>query len=1019
VPRFIADLHVHSHFSIATSRQANVVDYARSAARKGLHLVGTGDCIHPGYLEELQTYLVENNTSGFYQLKEEYRKEWASELPPSCTRNPIHFILSTEISTIYKKNGKVRKLHHLLLFPTLASAQRYSRYWDQRGNIRSDGRPILGCDSYDLLHSALEIDDSIIFIPAHIWTPHFSLYGSFSGFNSIQECFGELSSHIYAVETGLSSDPPMNWRIKELENYFLVSNSDAHSPGNLAREANIFNTDFSYKGILQALKNRSPSAELEQTLEFFPQEGKYHFDGHRKCNLFLDPEEACRLNNICPVCQKRLTPGVLHRVLELADKPPDIPGSRGRPYHHLISLTNLLAECWNMGVTSRKVLDSYRNLIRLNGPELDILLNLSPDELKMDNPLLKEALHRMRLGQIDIRPGYDGEYGQIQVFNKSERSSLFKTGFHSIGKAYSIIQTLEKKKRKYIVSEQIAMDMPELHPLPLQGIRDLNSQQLELVHSPPARIFVQAGPGTGKTTVLIDRIKELHLSADWSEILVVTFTQKAAQEILNRLKLFKRPPWVGTFHSIAWDLINLSHTQPLQIINEKDRQLIINQLIQMNNSSLKPTHLLKRFDEAVNGFPKPANMLLTEDEFLYYQKYRRYLEHQQLVDYNELLLRTLQWQPTAERPFPRHILVDELQDCNPIQYEWLKHFGQQAETFFLIGDYYQSIYEFRGASPQELLHIESHFTGIETVQLRQSYRLPVQLLKAAPYAIRTHPLPIQMEYGEKPRFGIFQIIEHPSSAYEKSFWRLKTIELLGGKDMNIGSSGAGSYAPSDIAFLFRAHRVLRDYCRYFTEQGIPITVHQDEWDASAITFLKLLRSLNHPESGFYRSMAPEIEPVLFNKFVKQIQTGFSRQLLTSIQHHLQMEDLEEVHTLGDILLESQNWPATLEQILNGQPLHPNSQNVHLMTIHSAKGLEFPVVILPALQEGYLPAPEYMQKGTEEEERLFYVAMTRAKNELYLSYHAPNPSLFLSRVLPFAQFKRNYPDHEKPFQLGLF
>ncbi len=421
---FIADFHIHSKYSRATSRECIPEMLELWAHRKGLALVGTGDFTHPAWREELKEKLVPAE-EGLYTLKNDFHREddiAGEHLKP-------RFIVSGEISSIYKKNGKVRKVHNLLLLPSLEDAEALSRRLEDIGNLHSDGRPIIGIDSRDLLEITLDVCQDAIFIPAHIWTPHFSLFGAYSGFDSIQECFDDLTGYIHALETGLSSDPPMNWRLSALDGFTLVSNSDAHSPANLAREANIFDTALSYPNIAQALQNRA-AKEFFGTIEFFPEEGKYHYDGHRKCKVCFTPADTRAAAGICPVCGGRITVGVLHRLEELADRGEGVgPPAAAKHYESLIPLQEVIAASFGLTSASVKVKKKYDDLLRNLGTELFILreATLSDIELKA-GPLVAEGIRRLRLGKVEVEPGYDGEYGKIKILDKNEIGLLSGQG---------------------------------------------------------------------------------------------------------------------------------------------------------------------------------------------------------------------------------------------------------------------------------------------------------------------------------------------------------------------------------------------------------------------------------------------------------------------------------------------------------------------------------------------------------------------------------------------------------------
>ena len=370
----IADLHIHSRFSMATSKEGTPENLDFWARKKGISLIGTGDFTHPVWREELKERLVSEG-NGLYRLRDAYVKEESRKFPGEGTR----FVVSGEISSIYKKNGKTRKVHNVILLPSLEAADAMAQRLEKIGNIHSDGRPILGLDSHDLLEMMLDVCPEGILIPAHIWTPHFSVLGAKSGFDSVEECFEELAPYIHALETGLSSDPAMNWRISKLDRYQLVSNSDAHSPSKLGREANLLDIDCSYEGLYRAIQT---GEGLEGTVEFFPEEGKYHFDGHRKCGVSLSPVEAERLGGICPVCGKKLTMGVDHRVEQLADRAEGFVKKDGKKYESLVPLPEVISACMGYSTASKKVQGCFEQMIQTLGTEFDILRSFIPSAWK-------------------------------------------------------------------------------------------------------------------------------------------------------------------------------------------------------------------------------------------------------------------------------------------------------------------------------------------------------------------------------------------------------------------------------------------------------------------------------------------------------------------------------------------------------------------------------------------------------------------------------------------------------------
>ena len=410
--KMIADLHIHSRFSMATSKEGTPENLDFWARKKGISLIGTGDFTHPVWREELKERLVSEG-NGLYRLRDEYVKEESRKFPGEGTR----FVVSGEISSIYKKNGKTRKVHNVILLPGLEAADAMAQRLEKIGNIHSDGRPILGLDSHDLLEMMLDVCPEGILIPAHIWTPHFSVLGAKSGFDSVEECFEELAPYIHALETGLSSDPAMNWRISKLDRYQLVSNSDAHSPSKLGREANLLDIDCSYEGLYRAIQT---GEGLEGTVEFFPEEGKYHFDGHRKCGVSLSPVEAERLGGICPVCGKKLTMGVDHRVEQLADRAEGFVRKDGKRYESLVPLPEVISTCMGYSAASKKVQGCFEQMIQTLGTEFDILRNVPSEDIKScAGERIAEGIENVRTGNVKRIPGYDGEYGKIELFDEN------------------------------------------------------------------------------------------------------------------------------------------------------------------------------------------------------------------------------------------------------------------------------------------------------------------------------------------------------------------------------------------------------------------------------------------------------------------------------------------------------------------------------------------------------------------------------------------------------------------------
>ena len=408
--KFIGDFHIHSKYSRATSPSTDLDNLEKWARIKGIKVLGTGDFTHPKWLLEIKEKL-EPAESGLFKLRK--------------SDSPTRFILTSEISCIYKKNYKVRKVHIIVFAPSVEAVEKINGRLNQIGNLHSDGRPILGLDAKELAKIVLDADENCLVVPAHAWTPWFSVFGSKSGFNSLQECFDEYTKYIYAIETGLSSDPAMNWRLSQLDNITLISNSDSHSPQKIGREANVFNTDLSYAGIADAIKTKDKEKFL-YTIEFFPEEGKYHYDGHRSCDVSFSPGQSRKYNNICPKCGKPLIIGVLNRVEELADRPEGFVPKNAIPFKNLIPLNEIIAESIGKTVAAKDVDKYYNNLIKNIGSELKILLDSKREELEKESlPEIAEGILRTREGKVFVEPGYDGVYGKIKIFadGKNKKTS--------------------------------------------------------------------------------------------------------------------------------------------------------------------------------------------------------------------------------------------------------------------------------------------------------------------------------------------------------------------------------------------------------------------------------------------------------------------------------------------------------------------------------------------------------------------------------------------------------------------
>lgn len=421
--RYITDFHLHTKYSRATSKHLDVKELTKWGHLKGLNILGSSDFTHPKWFADLSEML-ESAAEGLYNLKKEHFHN--SDLPASVTERPFYILLTSEVSCIYRKNNQTRRIHLIITFPSLENVAAFNKKLTAKGaKLAGDGRPILGMDAKEVLKMALGVCDRALVIPAHAWTPWFAIFGSKSGFNSIEECFDELSNHIFAVETGLSSDPPMNWRMADMQHRFVVSNSDAHSGPKMGREANVFEMEKpSYTGIYNALKNRDNKTFIE-TLEFYPEEGKYHYDGHARCGISLHPDKTRKLKSLCPKCHLPLTIGVLSQIEKMAAYPAGHVPPNAPRHRYVVPLPEILSEVAGKGWQTQTVQKTYMDMIKNGGDEFTILLDTPIKEIRsFAGEQIAVAIDKMRRGDIRIEPGYDGVYGTVKIFKPGELEKL-------------------------------------------------------------------------------------------------------------------------------------------------------------------------------------------------------------------------------------------------------------------------------------------------------------------------------------------------------------------------------------------------------------------------------------------------------------------------------------------------------------------------------------------------------------------------------------------------------------------
>jgi ATP-dependent DNA helicase UvrD/PcrA len=984
---YVADLHIHSRFSRACSRDLTLPNLSWWARRKGIALLGTGDFTHPAWFDHLRENLV-GAGDGLYRLKDE--GEVTKRLPGSLqTATPATFMLSVEISTIYKRDDRTRKVHHLIYMPDFEAATRFNTALGRIGNLTADGRPILGLDSRDLLEIALESGGYLV--PAHIWTPWFSALGSKSGFDAIADCYADLAEHITAVETGLSSDPAMNWRVSSLDRYRLVSNSDAHSPAALAREATLFTGVPGY----EAVKN---GAGLAGTLEFFPEEGKYHADGHRACGVNWEPAITREHGGRCPECGKPLTVGVLSRVEDLADRPAGF--HRDAHVEHLIQLHEILGEINGVGPKSKTVEMQLNHLVATLGPELDILRKIPLDAIgQAGGDDIKEAITRLRRGDVRRIAGYDGEYGVITLFEPGE----LRRSNHQVEALFDLPQQ-RKPEPPAIGRAQVpkktmkpAKSAPPLPPPPsphepfepmLSGMEEvgtglldrLDAMQRVAASAPGGPLLIVAGPGTGKTRTLTHRIAYLcaELGVFPHRCLAITFTRRAAAELQERLDALlgdvAEDITVGTFHSVG-----------LQILRDNAKA-----------AGLGPHWRIAEEKERAEARDQAG-----DDD----AAYTKLLRQQDLVDLDDLIavpVALLRDDPALVEKYRKEwqwIFVDEYQDVDETQYELLRLLSPADGNLCAIGDPDQSIYSFRGADVRYFLRFNQDFIQARLVRLTRNYRSSAPILAAAVQAIAPSTLvngrrldPARLD-PESPLVGRYAA----GSVADEADFVVRTIDdLVGGlshRSLDSGRVDSRSVAVhnlsfSDIAVLYRTDAQSGPIVEALARAGVPVQKrsHNRLRDRPGVPVIA--RELRHAD-GLGGSLAARV------KLTAQV---LAQRYSTPTLDAEQLAP-DDIWTAADLLMPlaqrfHDDLPGFLEEIATGaevDALDPRAEAVNLLTLHAAKGLEFPIVFLVGCEDGLLPLrwPGSPPSDDEiaEERRLFFVGLTRAQDRLFVSHTA--------------------------------
>ncbi|MBN1480348.1 UvrD-helicase domain-containing protein [candidate division KSB1 bacterium] len=1067
--KYCADLHIHSYYSRATSKQLNLEHLNKWGQIKGLKVIATGDITHPRWLQEMREKLVESE-QGLFKLKDEYIRQQQGDVPKSCTSD-IFFILAGEVSTIYKKNSRVRKVHSVVFMPSLDAVEKFQTKLDRIGNIHSDGRPILGLDTRDLFEITLGIDACSHFIPAHIWTPWFSVFGSKSGFDSLEECFEDLTPHIFALETGLSSDPPMNWRLSMLDRYTLVSNSDAHSPAKLAREANVFDTDLNYDAMFRALKNKKTD-EFWGTIEFFPEEGKYHLDGHRKCSSCTKPSETIANNGLCPVCGKPAVLGVSYRIEELADRPEGYRAPDAKQFKSLVPLAEVSGEVLGVSSTSKRANQLYFSLLNQLGSELYILMNASLGDIRSaGGDLLAEAIKRMRDGKIHTVPGYDGQYGLIRVFEEGERAKLLQQ--ESLfpvpdPKRQTATAAAAPEIRKKFVTQTVHEKKSEY---------GLNDNQQRAVEHRGTPLIIQAGPGTGKTRTLTHRIASLcHTNgAKPREVLAITFTNKAAAEMRERLTRLvgaeqANEMTIQTFHAFGAEFLRereyfFGRNWDFRIISPVDESIFREQLNKMCGEKVSNSMLGRLSSLKTQGYTPdsvPREILETSPASLVsiFQNYEYLLIQQNGVDFDDLInlpVRLLRQSPELRREYVSRfpvIAVDEFQDINKSQYELFRILALAARDVCVIGDPDQAIYGFRGANAAYFKRFKEHFPSATTILLQRNYRSAQNILSASLQMLGRASVPEDQLWSNITSDVKVHIKAAATDRAEAEFVVHRIEQHVGGTTFFSLDSGRvdnhglpQDFTFADFAVLLRSRRLAPPLFEAFTRSGLPFHTVDDS-TLTSHNFVHLLAVLLQSEVPGKSDAIKSTATLYFSEsdvplFMHELQALPDKNPGTIIEwlekFNTVADDEETRHLLKTLKILSGQFGEKKDKFLDFLMLQKHIDNfdertdrIHLMTLHAAKGLEFPVVFIVGCEEGVLPHYAPGQKiDVDEERRLLYVGMTRAQDHLYLTHskqrvlygrkQIQEPSRFLDSISQslLTQEQQKYKAKKKDNQLSLF
>ena len=1029
--RFYADLHIHSRYSRACSRDCDLEHLAWWAGRKGITVVGTGDFTHPAWAEELRANLVPAEP-GLFRLRPDLERAVLARLPAAC-RTPVRFMLSSEISTIYKRDDRTRKVHHLLYASAIAEAEEITRRLAKVGNLAADGRPILGLDSRDLLEITLSGGDGCYLVPAHAWTPWFAVLGSQSGFDRVSDCYADLAGHVFALETGLSSDPEMNWRVSSLDGYRLVSNSDAHSPPMLGREATAFDTEIGYFSIRHALRT---GEGFDGTVEFFPEEGKYHLDGHRACGVRTSPEQTRAAGDKCPVCGKTPTIGVQHRVEALADRPLGYRPEGAAGFLSFVQLPEILGEIAAVGPKSRSVTAQVTAMVERFGPELAILGEVPLDDLAARAPsIVVEAIARLRRGEVRREAGYDGVYGTIRLFDPAELA----------GAALFDLPSAPRGRRAGAGASTPVLPAPASPAALLTAAAPagLDPDQQAIV-SADSSLLVVAGPGAGKTRVLTHAIAHrIDSGLPPERCLALTFTRRARDELAGRLGALvpgvANRVTVATFHGLGLLILREQCERlgvrsgldgGLHVADEPTRLAVLREV----SADDKPMALASRISSskrtAAAAYGSPSVPVAEDADAALVARYDAALRERGLVDVDDLLTVPLtllgadQALASLYRSRWSDVYVDEYQDVDELQYRLLRLLTCESSRVCAIGDPDQAIYGFRGGDVGYFLRFREDYPTASEARLSRSYRSAPTIVRAAMQLIRPGTLvpgrelvPARADIPDGP----VSVLIAEDERDEAEIVAAEIEKMLGGASFHAFDSGTvdgrdrteHQLSFADFAVLSRTSAQMAAVAEAVGRRGFPVQRRSHSRLADMPGVPEILASLIAPVAELALA-APVPGPVpgpvgerSAGAVTERLRTAVEAALASAIAgpslgpagvpdgdaERSRAETIAAIRAAAEVLapLATRCYDSLdrfLDELALGAEVDtwdPRADRISLLTLHASKGLEFPVVFITGCDDGLLPLRPWHGAAIDyaEERRLLFVGMTRATTRLVL------------------------------------